>query len=225
MCACVAKRRKQLMFTGQSACGIYNIPRLDVLEMRPHCISEKSKGSDIIRWHHGVPDTNAKIINDFLVAGPIRAICDLAKYDSATSLMVSINHCLYRKLFSFEEFLSELIDRHGMKNRNTLRRLLWFANEKCASPLETIAWIAIHNAGFVLPQHQIDIYDKHHFIGCVDMYWELSNRNLVLELDGKVKYKTGDDLLAEKRREDQLRRMNIEVFRASWNDVKNGKLV
>ena len=139
--------------------------------------------------------------------------------------MVSINHCLHKKLFTKKDFSSELINRKGLKGSVLLRRLLRFTSEKCGSPLETIAWCALYDAGFVLPQQQVDIFDKHEFSGCVDMYWEFRNRKIVLELDGKVKYNVGSDLYAEKRREDHLRKLCYEVYRAGWNDVKNGEFV
>ena len=225
MCAFVAGRRKQLMFTGQSACAFYNIPRLDKYEMRPNCISEKVKGSDVIRWHYGPLDVQAKTVNKFLVAGPIRTLCDLAKYDDSKSLLVSINHCLNKDLFNIKELSTEIENQTGMRNRKLLQRLLRFANDKCESPLETIAWIEIYNAGFVLPQQQVNFYNDHKFLGRVDMYWEIRNRKIVLELDGKAKLFSGEDLFKEKRREDQIRQLGCEFIRVDWDEVKSGELV
>lgn len=39
------------------------------------------------------------------------------------------------------------------------------------------------------------------------------------EADGKGKYRTPEDLYAEKRREDQLRGLGFEVVRWGWADV------
>jgi very-short-patch-repair endonuclease len=57
------------------------------------------------------------------------------------------------------------------------------------------------------------------------MYWELPNRRVILELDGKMKYQTPNDIYKEKRREDTLRAMGFEVVRAVWADVISGALV
>jgi hypothetical protein len=38
MCRCVAERYPGIVFTGQSACAIYGIPRLDPYDMQVHCI-------------------------------------------------------------------------------------------------------------------------------------------------------------------------------------------
>ena len=221
----VSSRRKDLMFTGHSACILHGIPRLEKSENRPHCISEKTKGSDFICWRHGARDPNATMIKGLFVASPTRAICDLAKYDSLSSLLVSINHCLCNGLFTKEQLSSELEAFPKKKWQSSIKRLLKVATGKCESPLETLAWKKIYNAGFILPEQQVNIYNKHFLVGRVDMYWELTKRKIILELDGKVKYQESKDIFAEKKREDNLREMGYEIVRATWKDVENDQLL
>jgi hypothetical protein len=85
ICACVAKRRKNPIFAGQSAAAMYGIPWLGFYEMRPHCFSEKTKGTDFIRWYHGKYDPKARMLGSNLVVGPIQTICDMAKNQSPES--------------------------------------------------------------------------------------------------------------------------------------------
>ena len=225
LCQLVSSRRKDLMFTGHSACVLRGIPRLGKSEIRPHCISEKTKGSDFICWRHGLRDSNATRINGLLVASPARTICDLAKYDSISSLLVSINHCLCKSLFTKEQLSYELEMSPGKKWQSSIKRLLKVATGKCESPLETLAWIKIYRAGFILPEQQVNIYGNHSLIGRVDMYWKLLNRKIILELDGKVKYTDGKDIFAEKKREDNLREKGYEVIRATWKDVAGDQFI
>jgi very-short-patch-repair endonuclease len=226
-CTCVAKRRKNLLFTDQSACAIRQIPRQDLYEIRPHCISETRKPSDVIRWHYGSRDPKASIIDGFLVASPMRIICDMANSDSPESLLRAINHCLYKKSFTKKQLLQELEKQPShMHGKKLIRRLLRFATPQCESPLETLAWIAIYKAGFVMPQQQIGIDGDQSFFARVDMFWKLpSGTKLVLELDGMLKYEESGSLKAEKIREDTLRKMGYEVARATWSDVMEGSLV
>jgi very-short-patch-repair endonuclease len=220
-CRCVSKRRKDLLFCGQSACAILKIPRLDSYEMRPNCISDKRRSDDDIHWHYGPRDPNALVIDDTLVTSPIWTICDLAKTDTSESLLVSLNHCLNKKMFTKKQLLKELETRPvNMPGKNLLRRLLRFATHKCESPLDTLAWIKIYKAGHVLPQQQVGIRGANGFYARADMFWKLSgNRQLILELDGMLKYKEEGSLGIEKIREDQLRKMGYEVIRATWPDV------
>jgi len=44
----------------------------------------------------------------------------------------------------------------------------------------------------------------------------------VVEVDGKLKYTEPEVLWREKRREDALRRMGIEVVRLTWADLMAG---
>jgi hypothetical protein len=213
------------MFTGESACIARSISRLEKPKMKPHCINSHHRSTDIIRWHYGPRDENATVINGMLVASPARTICDLAAEDSAESLLVSINYCLHKKLFTKEGLLEEMGKLPGMRRAKLIRSLLPIATDKCESVLETIAWIALYKAQFVMPTQQLNIYDHHNFIARVDMCWELPKRNVVLELDGKLKYIDPEVLYAEKRREDAIRDLEYKVVRASWSDVEDGTLV
>jgi very-short-patch-repair endonuclease len=196
----------------------------------PHCLSDKRKTSkDFIRWHYGQLDPNAAMIGGTLVVGEVQMICDLATSLTPESLLASINHCLHENLFTKEQLLSVMETRPGMKGGNLLKRLLRFATPKCESPLETIAWTAIYKAGLTLPQQQVLIRDNNHaFIGCVDMYWEVRKRKIVLELDGQSKYKNdpeGKVQFTEKVREDKLREQGYEMIRSYWSEVRNGKMI
>jgi hypothetical protein len=230
MCACAAKHRKQLMFTDDSARVIRGIPRLGAPGVKPHCLSDIRKTSDeVIQWHYGPLDPNASIIGGLLVVSAIQMICDLATTDTPESLLVSINHCLHKNLFTREQLLSAIDNRPHMKGGTLLKRLLRFATPKCESPLETIAMLAIYKAGLTMPQQQVVIRDNNRaFIGCVDMYWEVRKKKIVLEMDGQSKYKNDPDgkvRFNEKVREDKLREQDYEVIRSIWPEVRDGKLI
>jgi very-short-patch-repair endonuclease len=57
------------------------------------------------------------------------------------------------------------------------------------------------------------------------MLWKLHNREMVLELDGHIKYKEPKDLIEEKDREDAIRALGYDMIRANWQAVKSGDLV
>jgi hypothetical protein len=227
LCVCLGNRRGDLMFTALSAAAAWGIARLDPYDLRPYCVSETHKRADFIRWNYGKRDPHARVMRGILVTGPIRTVCDLAKFDSPESLLVSINYCLRERLFTRRQFLAELERRPGMKKRKLLLRLMNYATPKCESPLETIAWIAIYRAALMLPQQQVDICDENQeWVARVDMYWKVRKEIIILELDGKSKYKDNDPqvLYDEKLREDELRRLGFKVIRAGWDDVISGKL-
>jgi very-short-patch-repair endonuclease len=225
LCTFISKRRDNLQFTGQSACAASDIPRTSPYELRPYCISNTKRESDIIRWNYGERDQNASMKSGLLVASPARTMCDIARCDSPESVLVSLNHCLFNNLLTKETLAGEIENRRGSSGNNLLKQLLRLATPKCESPLETIGWIALYDAGFVMPQQQIKIHDGSKFVGRVDMYWDVSGRKIVLELDGRIKLeKDSNSLALEKNREDKLREMGYEVIRANWKMVRNGEL-
>ena len=225
LCICIAQRRFNLMFTGESSCAIRKIVRLDPFEMRPHCITIKSKNFDIICWRHGELDLAAEYVNSLLVASPVRTICDLAKYDTPQSILASINDCLYKGLLSKDQLLEAIDGDIDIRGKRKIKNVLDVASEKCESALESLAWIQINNSGFLLPNQQVEIRNQGRLIGRVDMIWEVKNRKIILELDGMNKYETINDLHKEKLREDNLRKLGFEVIRATWKDLFNEKLI
>jgi very-short-patch-repair endonuclease len=224
-CECVATRRKDLVFTGQSACAILKIPRYDAYEFRPHAVCSNHKSSGITRWHLGPPVDKVRTIGGTKVVSPVRAICDIAGEDSPESLLVSVNDCLYRRLFTKKQLLAEIRKREGMKGRKSLERIVMLATDKSESPLETRGWLALYKAQFLMPTQQFRIYDKRVHIGRVDMYWEILNRRIVLELDGRLKYRDDNVRVEEKIREDRMRELGYEYIRVMNKGVSNGEFM
>lgn len=222
---CINEHRNNLIFTGQSACAIYGIPRLDAFEMRPHCIAQTSRCTEIICWRRRAYDKKAVIVNQLSVVNPSRAICDLANYDTSVSLLTSINHCLFTRQFTINQLFKELDISKAFRGKNKLKNILKYASSKCESPLETLAWVKIYNAGYVLPIQQKNIFDNQNFIGRVDMYWEIKDKKVILELDDMNKYEDITDLHSEKYREDKLRMLKYEIIRATWKNVINGEFI
>jgi hypothetical protein len=78
--------------------------------------------------------------------------------------------------------------------------------------------------GLPAPELQVDFYDERGFIGTVDFYWP--ELELIGEFDGEVKYgaqrryqrslSPTQVLIAEKEREDRLRRVSKNFARWGW---------
>ena len=225
LCYCIAGRRKNFILTGPTACIVLGIAMLDRAEFRPHAICTTHKKSEFIYWHHRTKLPDITTVDGLLVVNAVTAIIDMTLFVTPESLLVSINDCLHNKVFSKEELLAELKRNARIKGCVRLERIIRFATDKCESPLETTAWIAIYKAGFVLPQQQVKISIGQGKSARVDMYWEFGGRKIILELDGRVKYDDGRVLYDEKIREDKLRVMGYEVIRCVWEDVHNGDLI
>lgn len=96
--------------------------------------------------------------------------------------------------------------------------LIGRADPRCESPGETRTRLLLHDLGFDV-RSQVEVHDEGWLVGRVDF---LVGEHVVVEFDGAVKYGGADGreaLVAEKRREDALRRLGYVVIRLTWADL------
>lgn len=86
------------------------------------------------------------------------------------------------------------------------------------TPLESLSRVRLMRCGLPEPRLQVPFYDDDGLIGIVDMYFD--ELGVIGEADGLLKYRTGADLIAEKYREDRLRRKK-PVVRWDWTQMWN----
>lgn len=140
------------------------------------------------------------IVSAGLIASPVTA---LAAADHALRLRVATAEAI-------ETALTEV--KPGAQGVRAVRRALQIADARRESAGESYtAWVA-HLLGLALvPQVTIGRYR-------VDFVVE--GTRVIVEFDGAAKYASHDDLLAEKRREDELRAMGYVIVRLMWSDLE-----
>jgi hypothetical protein len=223
LCSCVAMRRQGIVFTGQSACALLGAEKIGYYEVRPHAIALTHKRTDLVRWHVGAEEKNTTIINGMCVVNPIRAIYDLAGSESPETILSIMNSFLHKGILSKYKLQSGIRKYVGMRYCRWLERLASFATGKCESPLETYGWIELYKMKFEMPVQQLEIRGKNKFHVFADMCWNLPDRKIILELDGRSKYVDKQVLWDEKVREDTLRAMGYEFSRIYWAHLKSGE--
>jgi hypothetical protein len=103
------------------------------------------------------------------------------------------------------------------KGVERMRRAAGFLDARRESPLESLSMSKFIDWAIPLPEPQHEILDtKGEVLARVDFWWECG---VVGEADGRLKYARESTLYAEKRREDALRELGLEVIRWSWSDV------
>lgn len=85
--------------------------------------------------------------------------------------------------------------------------------------LESLSFGHFVSWGIPLPQMQVVIHDEDGFAGRVDFVWE--DLRVIGEADGVGKYQSRGALIAEKRREDRLRRLGYVIVRWTWDELVN----
>jgi hypothetical protein len=107
-------------------------------------------------------------------------------------------------------------------------RAIAFSDGSCDSPGESVSRVQFHLMGYPPPELQVPFFDEQGFIGYADFYWP--ELDLIGEFDGDVKYlgstyRRGrlpeEVVLAEKRREDRMRRVVRSFVRWDWAVANN----
>jgi very-short-patch-repair endonuclease len=222
-------RNPNVVFSGVSGAVMRNIPVLGEVPLEPHCcVNTKQKSTQgMIKWRYVRKLPACDLIEGVRVACVERVLVDLTLAFDATACLVALNHCLSTGQTNAPRLRRYVEDHACLPGIWRMARLLPFANAKCESPLETLGWLAVYRAKLVLPCQQVKIrlpQDCKTRTARVDMCWSRRSKKLIVELDGKTKYQTREDLVNEKIREDGLRRLGCRVLRFLWEDVRSGNM-
>lgn len=106
----------------------------------------------------------------------------------------------------------------GWPGSRTAQAAADLADPRAESPLESLSRLAIADWGLPRPELQVVLSDGRSFLGRVDFFW--ARWGVVGEADGYAKYRTVDDLRAEKRRQDRLEAAGYRVVRWQWPDLR-----
>ena len=130
-----------------------------------------------------------------------------------------------------EQLLRAALDLSG-RRRGAVRaeRVIEFANGSSGSPGESISRFRMHRLGFVAPELQVR-FETDGFVDIADFGWEAVAA--AGEFDGEVKYRSEryrrgrsveDVVIAEKNRENRIRRRRPRFARWDWSDLQEGRL-
>jgi hypothetical protein len=220
-------RSNSAVFSNISGAVMRNIPVPNWISYRPHCYAtgRRSIEETMVLWHFSTDHLDFDLINGARVAKPERVIVDLASSLDAEATLTALNHCLATKCFSAAMLEKSLCRNTGIPGCKRLRLLFPFANAKCESPMETLAWLTIYQAGLMMPEQQVTLSNANRVLGRVDMRWQRNKRSIVVELDGKIKYTNKEAIFNEKKREDRITEAGHKVLRFTWADIQSGKMI
>jgi very-short-patch-repair endonuclease len=133
--------------------------------------------------------------------------------------VVAGDHGLRERLFDVSDLEAAAAAVHGWPRSGRVQAMLPLLDMRSESPGESRLRVHLQVAGIsVVPQVAISDEDGE-FVARVDFV--VQGTKVVVEFDGKVKYRDGDvdTLFREKRREDRLRRLGYTVIRVTWSDL------
>jgi len=145
------------------------------------------------------------------------AIVQAGAVNRPVSALAAADAALARRLITRADLshACSVMERHP--RTATTRTALVHADGRHESPGETrLAQVLRHLGVAATPQVSLEGDGLRYRVDFL-----LEDAPVVLEFDGRVKYGGGEDLFAEKRREDALRRWGFEVVRVTWADLSH----
>ena len=166
-------------------------------------------------------------------AGPIRltsaarTLVDCAREWPLEDAVVAMDAGLLAERTTTDELRRTAAAVHGWPGASRAVRAAALADGRAESPLETRGRLRMLGAGLPPPELQVEIKDGGRLVGVVDAWFD--EAAVAVEFDGQVKYtdpwrgRSPERVLwDEKRREDELRSLDIRVVRVVDADIDSG---
>ena len=173
--------------------------------------------ADGVELHTAVtPPQHRGLVDGRPVTSAARTVSDLARSRPFAHAVVAADAALYQRLCTLSDVHAVVADCPVWPGIARTKRVLDFVDQRAESPGESLSRVAIAAAGLPAPDLQVELLlGGRHFR--VDFMWPALR--LVGEFDGRVKYRSADDVWNEKLREDLVRRHDYRVARWTWADV------
>jgi hypothetical protein len=150
------------------------------------------------------------------VTTPARTVADLARTRGVEDGLVAADAAAHARLLDRESLVAVLDDCRDFPAIGRAVQVLEHLDAAAESPLESLSRWRLHTLGLQLDS-QVEIYAPDgRFVGRFDF---LLDGCVIGESDGRGKYAGLDDLWAEKRREDDARRLGFGFVRWGWDDM------
>lgn len=206
--------------TAQSALAAWGLPIWGADLGRVHLIRESSattrRSHDHTIWSAGPPVVDVRrdrvLTTAIRCAEPAAAIVHAGISCGPETALIAADSAVRRGLVSvprLEVAAAEI--PMGTPGAGEIRRALAEVDGRHESPGETRLARVCRDLGYRL--------DPQVWVGPWRVDFLIAGTRVIVEFDGKLKYVTQEDLVAEKRREDDLRRRGYVVVRFMWSDL------
>jgi hypothetical protein len=213
--------RTSAAISHESAARLWGVPMRRKLMAGPVRLSDPT----LSRRARGYRVTQAPLERTDVVAkGPFRlttasrTLVDVARQWDIEDSVVGLDAGLLTGLVTPHQLTEGVAAVQGWPGARRAVRALSLADGRAASPLETRGRLRIVGAGLPTPELQVEIRTGRRLVGIVDAWFE--EPAVAVEFDGRIKYtdpwrdRSPEQVLwEEKRREDELRCLDIRVVR------------
>lgn len=223
---------KPLVFSRASAAALWRVPRIGAWPDAVHVVSNGASGRtgrQFVR-HVGPGVHSTDDIDGVTVTSLARTLIDIGRFESTTDAVVAIDAGLggirvgeLAYAVTRQQLLAELTRVGAGRGSRSARFAVEFGDQRSGSPGESLSRLSIARAGLTPPVLQQRFVDEHGVM-FADFWWP--DHGIAGEFDGVGKYlreewmngrSAAEVVIAEKRREDRLRRQASGVVRWGWD--------
>ena len=227
---------KPAIFARHSASSVWAIPTIghhhavEALTLK----NDGGRSRSGVRRHFAAPAGLTVVRREgLLVTDRVRTVLDLAAFSPFSEGVVPVDHVLRpdraQRLAALTkgDLEAGIGSTYSLAAARRIRTVLAFADPTSGSAGESWSRALIHVAGFEAPVLQQEFSDAAGLIGYSDFYWK--EFQVVGEFDGEAKYtdpeyaqgRTASEIvIAEKKRENRIRALGMNVVRLDWTDLK-----
>jgi hypothetical protein len=217
--AALALARPDLVASSESAVAMWGLPLLFTPERPCGTMRSGNGGGQSDANAHAAALAESEIGRWFGVdvTVPSRSIVDLARNHGVRAGLVAADAALHERITTEAALQLAVLRARGWPGVRAARRVVELADARAESPLESLTRLLVIDHGLPVPELQIWVETDEGMVR-VDGIW--LDRNVVLEVDGLLKYKAEDAFPNEKLRQEALERAGYRVVRVMWRDLK-----
>jgi hypothetical protein len=210
-----------------SAARLWGLPR-------PRSTDERIRVTDPDRWRRGegflmsrapLRSGEAGRMGPVRLTSAARTLVDCAREWAVEDAVVAMDAALLAGWTTVADLTRATAAADRWPGAARAGRAMSLADGRAESPLETRGRLRIIGSGFPTPQLQVEIHAGAQLVGVVDAWFE--EPAVAVEFDGRVKYaepwreRSPERVFwEEKRREDELRSLDIRVVRVVDADLR-----
>lgn len=224
--AIMRRQRVTAGATAHSALVLHDLPLVDVDLTMVHLVRGRGRatrrGRDHAVWGHAVDlttVTSPPFVDVPVPCAPLAtAIAHAGVVGTPRTTLAAGDAAVRRGLVTTRELEVAGADLPlGTPDAAALRRALAAVDGRHESPGESLTAQVLRDLGFeILPQV---------WVGPYRVDFVIAGTRVIVEFDGAIKYEDRSTLVAEKRREDELRRRGHVVVRLMWADLHDPERV
>jgi hypothetical protein len=201
------------------------VPGADTHVVRVTDVDQWRRGRGYLVARAGLPPGDVVPWLTFGATSVARTLVDCAREWPLLSAVVAMDAALNSRRVRRAELLGAVHSARHRAGASDAARACGLSDGRSESPLETEGRLALLAAGLPAPELQVELHDNsRRFLARVDAWYE--DAAVAIEFDGRVKYldpregrSAGEVLWQEKRREDQVRGLDVRFVRLAKEDL------